>query len=493
MKYKDTIVKGAFWVSLSTFFNAFAQIFRLAVLTRFLPKSDFGLVALLTFVLNITYTFSDLGFSSALMHKKDITQKEFSSLYWIQLFFYSIIYLVIISFSNPISAYFEEERMVALLPLVLADMFMHGLGKLYETLLHKNFYYKVIAIRNISASLISLILAVVLALKGYGVYSLIYSTLCQSLLLNIYNLLMGQKIIRLKLYCSYKEIKYLIKLGVYQTGGQILDCLSGQLDILIVGKALGTEELGVYNLAKELFSKIKMIINSISNKVMLPIFSEAQDDNSYSKRIYLKMIKFLGAVNIPISSTIGMFSFIIIPLIYGNAYKSDVMIFAIMSIWAIIETLGNPVGNIVVAKGRTNLFFFYTCLRLCFYLPCLYIISRFGLVPLVIGIIILSYLSNILACHVILKPAIELNAREYQSAYFKLFEFSVVFLVLGFYFMRFIDSRETIHFTVKYASYLIVLATYLLVYYRMEKTFIEDLLVRFDVLNTIKRASFLRK
>ena len=151
MKYKDTILKGTFWVSLSTFFNAFAQIFRLAILTRFLPKSDFGLVALLTFVLNITYTFSDLGFSSALMHKKDITQKEFSSLYWIQLLFYSLIYLVVISLSSPISAYFEEERMVVLLPLVLLDMSMHGLGKLYETLLHKNFYYKVIAIRNISA------------------------------------------------------------------------------------------------------------------------------------------------------------------------------------------------------------------------------------------------------------------------------------------------------------------------------------------------------
>lgn len=486
MKYKDTILKGTFWVSLSTFFSAFAQIFRLAVLTRYLPKFDFGLVALLTFVLNITYTFSDLGFSSALMHKKDITRKEFSSLYWIQLFIYSIIYFLIISFSNSISAYFEEERMVALLPLVLADMFMHGLGKLYETLLHKNFYYKVIAIRNISASLISLILAVVLAIKGYGVYSLIYSTLCQSLLLNLCNLVMGQKILRLKLYCSYKEIKNLIKIGVYQTGGQILDCLSGQLDILIIGKALGIEELGVYNLAKELFSKIKMIINSISNKVMLPIFSEVQDDNSYSKRIYLKMIKFLGIVNIPISSIIGMFTFIIIPLVYGSSYKSDIMIFAIMSIWAIIESLGNPVGNIVVAKGKTNLFFFYTCLRLCFYLPCLYIISRYGLVPLVIGVIILSYSSNILACQIILKPAIGLSVTEYQCAYFKLLAFSIVFIVFGFYFMNFINTRETIHFTVKYTSYLIVLASYLLVYYRIEKLFIDDILVKFDVFNTLK-------
>lgn len=490
MKYKDTILKGTFWVSLSTFFNAFAQIFRLAVLTRFLPKSDFGLVALLTFVLNITYTFSDLGFSSALMHKKDITQKEFSSLYWIQLVFYSIIYLVVISLSGPISAYFDEERMAALLPLVLLDMFMHGLGKLYETLLHKNFYYRVIAIRNISASLISLIVAVVLAIKGFGVYSLIYSTLCQSLLLNLCNLIMGQKILRLRLYCSFIKVKNLIKIGVYQTGGQILDSLAGQLDILIIGKALGLEELGVYNLAKELFSKIKMIINSVSNKVMLPIFADVQDDNSYSRRIYLKMIKVIGDVNIPISSIIGMFAFIIIPLLYGNSYKSDVLVFTIMSIWAIFESLGNPVGNIVVAKGKTNLFFFYTLLRICIYLPGLFIISKFGLIPLVTGLIILSYFSNILACQMVLKPAIGLSINEYHNSFIKLLLFSVLYMLCGFFLLKYIDSLESIHFIAKYAAYLIILSIYLLVYYRLERPFINDMLVKLDVPSSFKRKQY---
>lgn len=119
-------------------------------------------------------------------------------------------------------------------------------------------------------------------------------------------------------------------------------------------------------------------------------------------------------------------------------------------------------------------------------MPCLYIISRYGLVPLVIGVIILSYSSNILACQIILKPAIGLSVTEYQCAYFKLLAFSIVFIVFGFYFMNFINTRETIHFTVKYTSYLIVLASYLLVYYRIEKLFIDDILVKFDVFNTLK-------
>lgn len=493
MKYKDTILKGTFWVSLSTFFSAFAQLFRLAVLTRFLPKSDFGLVALLTLVLNLTYTFSDLGFSSALMHKKDVTRLEFSSLYWIQLVLYTCIYLCVISFSDVISGYFKEVRMAALLPLVLLDLILHGFGKLYETLLHKHYFYKVIAIRNICAATASLVVAIVLAIKGFGVYSLIYSTLCQSLLLNICNLVMGQKILRLQLYCSFKKAKNLIKIGIYQTGGQILDCLAGQLDVLIIGKAIGLEELGVYNLAKELYSKVKMIINSISNKVMLPIFSEIQDDNNYSRRIYLKMIKFLGIVNIPISSLIGLFSFVLIPLLYGKNYESDIFIFALMAIWAITESFGNPIGNIVTAKGKTNLFFIYSLVRLCVYIPGLFFVCKFGVVALVIGLIFFSYSSNLFACQLILKPVIGLGVREYQKAYLSLFVFSIMYMLFGHFSLVYLFGLDTISPILKYGSCFIVMSLYLFIYYKMEKAFICELLVKFDIQGLVKRIPIFNK
>ena len=82
-------------MAISTFTTASVAVLRLSILTRFLEKSDFGLVALLTMVLGLTQTFADLGFSSAMMHKKKLSTQEFSSLYWIQL----MVFFIFLGFS----------------------------------------------------------------------------------------------------------------------------------------------------------------------------------------------------------------------------------------------------------------------------------------------------------------------------------------------------------------------------------------------------------
>lgn len=100
---------------------------------------------------------------------------------------------------------------------------------MYETVLHKELMFRVIAVRNIVSSLLSLVLAIVLALCDYGVYSLILSILFNAILLNIWNLLIGQRRIKLKLFLSCQQVWPMMKIGFFQTGTQILDYFAAQL------------------------------------------------------------------------------------------------------------------------------------------------------------------------------------------------------------------------------------------------------------------------
>lgn len=67
---KNTIISGLGWTTVSTIANGLAQILRLTILSRFLSKEDFGIVAILTFILGLTQVFSDMGFSAAIMSQK---------------------------------------------------------------------------------------------------------------------------------------------------------------------------------------------------------------------------------------------------------------------------------------------------------------------------------------------------------------------------------------------------------------------------------------
>lgn len=432
MNQSKKIISGTLWTTLSTIVTAVVQIMRLAILTKFLAKSDFGVVAVLTFVLGLTHTFSDLGFASAIMHKRDLTRKDFSSLYWIQLLVFSLIYLVVIALSSPIAAYFKEPAIIALLPLSMLDLVLQGFGKLYDTLLQRNFQFKLLAFRNIVSAIVSLALAIVLAILGYGVYSLVLSTLLHSLILNLWNLIQGQKIVRLKLYCSVRPVWPLIKIGVYQTGTQILDYFSSKLDILIIGRVLGMENLGIYNLAKDLIIRALQLINTIASRVILPYFSSIQNDIVAMRDNYCRLIRFISAPNFFIYTVLGVFSVPIVLALYGREWTDVAPILAILSLWGLLISVGNPVGNVVIAKGRTDISFRYTIVRIVVSLPTIYILSLFGLYVMSWGQVVLAAIMLWLSWYMQLYPVIELKLLEFIRSFDKglLLSFAVICFAL---------------------------------------------------------------
>ena len=153
---KSIALKGGFWTSVSTIITVLTQFIRLMVLTRFLEKSDFGVVSIINTIIGLCLTFTDLGFSSALMYKKDISQKEFSTLFWLQLIIFCILYLVLCGISPLIANFYDEEYLTTLIPIAALSILFQAFGKLYDTVLQKQYQFKIIALRNISSSIVSL-------------------------------------------------------------------------------------------------------------------------------------------------------------------------------------------------------------------------------------------------------------------------------------------------------------------------------------------------
>lgn len=425
MGLKQQAISGAKWTTISTVVTSLIQLLRLAILTRFLDKSDFGIVAILTFVLGLTNTFSDLGFSAVIMHKQDLTRKDFSSLYWIQFLVFGGLFLVGSLFSPLIASFYEESTMVFLLPIVLFDLVLYGIGKLYDTVLQKDMQFKTIAIRNIVSASISIVVAFLLAYFEYGIYSMIISTLFNTAMLNIWNFVCGQTYYRLQFRMSLKETMPLVKIGLYQTGTQVLDYFAAKFDILIIGKLLGAEALGVYNLAKEILMKLILVINSIVNKVALPIFAKVQDDLEGMRFAYCKVIKIVSSINFPICVIFGVLSFQIVGILYGPGYEDVSELMSILSIWSLFLCIGNPVGSIAVATGNTHLSFKYTIVRVLVMIPFVYVASLISISAVAWCNVITAFIMFLVAWYMLLNRIINLSFKQYISSFIKDFVFSL--------------------------------------------------------------------
>lgn len=417
METKGVVKNGVKWMTVSTIATLLVGVLRLSILARFLDKEDFGIVAIITFVIGLTQTFADLGFSSAIMHKKDLTEREFSSLYWIQMIVFFSIYGIIAIFTPLISSFYGEPMLNILLPIALLDLFFWGFGKLYDTVLQKDFQFKTIAIRNIISVIISLIVAFVMAYMGCGVYSLVVSTLLHTFILQIWNFISGQRVMKVKLVLSFDECKKLVKIGVFQTGTQIIDYVAAKLDVLMIGKFLGMEDLGLYNLAKEFLSKIIQLINSIANKVVLPLFANKQDDDDYLAVFYPKIIKYLTIITFPVVLLLTVLAEPLIIIMYGHAYIAVAPITSILSLWTLFICIGNPISSIAISKGRTDLSFYYTIVRLIILFPIVIITALFSLSIVAWGQVLSAFIVFLLGYKMLIAKMLKIDFRDYVSSF----------------------------------------------------------------------------
>lgn len=419
-KGKKSILAGLGWTSVSKITTGLTQILRLSILSRFLSKEDFGVVAILTMVLGLTQVFSDLGFSASVMSQKDLGRKSFLSLYWLQFIVFNVM-MVVISLCSPwIAGYYDTPSLNILVPLMMSELFFISLGRLYDTLLQKNMQFKTIAIRNIVSAAASLVIAVVMAACGAGVYSLVVSTVMQAVFVNLWNLVAGQQQYRLAFQSiDFKQAGELMKVGYYQMGTQIIDYLATKLDVFIISTFLGMGALGIYNLSKELVLKFVMIVNSIVNTVMLPVLADRQDDLESLKNTFKAFINRLSVVNAPIVGFVIVFSYTIVRLFYGDAFAEASITVKIMAVWSLFVVLGQPNSLLAIATKKTDISFYYTIMRLLIMGVILFAFARHSLMAAAVTMLATYFVMFFVNWYMLLRRVINLSLTEYVAQFAK--------------------------------------------------------------------------
>ena len=359
MEESSKAKRGVKWTTCSTIVKILSQILKISILTRLLCKADFGLVALVTVVLGFCNLFADLGFSTGIMHKQDITRKEYSSLYWTSLLFSIGIYALIILFSPFIADFYDQPEMVNIIPLLCANVVISCIGRQFGTFFLKNLEFKTPAIIEMTTEAVSLVAAIILAINGYGVYSLVYSVMLQCLASNILLFALGIKRYPLSFYCSWKSVVPFLKIGVYQVGAQSINYFSRDFDVLIIGKLLGAEALGGYSLAKQLVSRPYFLINPIINKVATPYLAKFQYSIDTLRQQYFKSVRVVSGMNILVYAMLILFAYPAVYILYGKDYVDVTIIVQILSLFMLERAIGNPLGSLMAATGKTNLDFMW--------------------------------------------------------------------------------------------------------------------------------------
>lgn len=380
-----------------TIVQTFVGMIKISVLARYLDSGDFGIMAIVTSVLGFMNLFIDMGLSTAILSRKEITDKEFSSLFWINIIFSVLLFFLISISSQVISTFFNEPKLGFLIIIMSFSILLSSYGRQFKTLEQKNLNFKSISLTEIISALTGLAFALYLAITGYGVFALIISSLVQQGVSNLIYLLNGLRRQRLLFHFNLNETKLFLRIGIYQVAGQTLNYFNREFDILIIGKFFGSDILGLYSLAKQLAQRPMEIINPIFTKVASPVLAIFQDDELELRDRFLSLLNTIATLNFFSYSLLVLFAYPAVVLFYGVGFTEIVLMVQLLSVYMFFRSMGDPIGSLLIAKGRTDLDFYWNLFALFVFPLSTFVGAQFSIIWVILlniaVMIFLLYLS----------------------------------------------------------------------------------------------------
>ncbi|UCH98478.1 MAG: MOP flippase family protein [Candidatus Aminicenantes bacterium] len=391
MFLKHKVISGTIWNTINSAFSFIIGIGTIAVLARLLKPEDFGIFAMITVVMNILESFSDMGVSAAIISYRDIKPIELSSLFYFNILV-GVLLTILVVLASPIVVYYYKEPRIYLYLWILAFNFtITGPATVFNVLMRKHMQFGILAKINMTATVVYSVSTILYAYFYRNIMSFVVGMLLQSFAAAGLNIYFGSRIWKpQKFVLQYKSIKRFLSFGLYQMGERIINRFNKNIDYLLIGRFLGASALGYYSVAYALMLKPIHRVNPIITSVAFPALAELQEDNAQIRKYYLKMIRYICYIMAPIYLLFFSLSENIILFFYGHQWLLSVPILAIFSFLGILYSIGNPMGNLILAKGRADIGFWENAGKTVFLFIANYIGLRWGITGVALSTLIVT-------------------------------------------------------------------------------------------------------
>lgn len=280
------------------------------ILARLLDPTDYGVLTLLTIFINISQVFVQSGLNTALIQRKDVTEKDYSSVFYISLFIAVFLYGILF-FSAPFIADFYDMPQLKSVLRVLALILIPGaFNSIQNAKIAKEMQFKKLMYCTVVSTVISGLVGISMAYMGFGVWALVGQQIANQTSICIIMLLVVKW--RPMIVFEIKRIKVLFSFGWKLLCSALIDTVYRELQSLVIGKKYDSGTLGYYNRGKQFPELIINNINGAIQSVMLPALSKEQNDKEKMKSMMRRSI---------VTS-----SYIIFPIVVGLAVVAEPLI-----------------------------------------------------------------------------------------------------------------------------------------------------------------------
>lgn len=345
-------LSGLKWSGIGQFIRQVLQFGVMILLARILSPREFGLMGMIMVFVYFVQLFNEVGFGPSIIQKMDLKEEHLSSVFWVNLGVGFLLALFFMAGAPLIARFYDEPALKNCTRAISVNFIFGSLSIVQLALLQKEMKFKRVALIETTAVAVAGFSAIVMALRGFGVWSLVYQSVILTAVTSIMAWLFSQW--RPDLRFQGDAVGQLWGYTANLLGFNTLNYCVRNMDKVLIGKYVGTAVLGLYSRAYALMLLPLDQVNRVISRVMFPALSALQHDRDRVKEVYLKATRCIAVVTFPVMVGLLVVAEPFILTLLGEQWAGAVPFLRVFCLVGIVQSVGTTVGWIYNSQGRTG-------------------------------------------------------------------------------------------------------------------------------------------
>lgn len=321
-----------------------------------MTPEDFGVIAVAIVIIVFFSVFSDMGISSAIVQKRNLSKNDYRSLFSNTV--YSGIVLAAIFFGGSwiIAEIYEDKQLITLCQILSAQILFSTWNIVPNGLLLKNQMFKFIGVRTLIIQLGLAGISIGVAFLGFGVFTLLINPVGGALFNFILNY--SKRPVKFITSPKFEDVRKIASYSAYTFGFTLINYFTRNLDKLLVGRVFGLSPLGYYEKSYRLMLLPVQNLTFVITPVLHPVLADFQDNLKEQSQKFLKVMKTLAMIGMPLSAFLYFNANDLVMILFGPQWGPSVPVFQILSLTCGLQIVGSTFGSFFMAVNNTKILFY---------------------------------------------------------------------------------------------------------------------------------------
>lgn len=358
---KNKALSGVIWMAIQKYSTMIVTFISGIILARLLTPEDYGCIGMLAIFMSLAEVFIDAGFGSALIQKKQPTQADYSTVFYFNIVMSAVLYAILFFYAPAISRFYKMPILCDILRIQGLILFINSFNIIQRNQIRKNLRFKKQSSITIITSIVSLIVTVMMAYFGCGVWSLVAQNFIGALLPCVYFWVTSNW--HPSREFSWDSLKELFGFGSFMLLSHLFQTFCNKISGLIIGRWYNPATMGYYSKAASTENLASLSISSVLIQTSYPLYAAVQDDKAQLINMIKRFTSTLAYVTVPLLCILLLCAKPIFVFLYSDRWLPCVPYFQILCLAGMATCLQGVNTQVIAAIGKSKQMFVWTVVK----------------------------------------------------------------------------------------------------------------------------------